>query len=197
MPAPLPVTGVLLAAGAGRRAGGPKALRHDPDGTSWLTRGVRLLGEGGCGHVVVVLGCRADDARALLDEAGPSVSVVENPSWSDGLAGSLRLGLRAVLGTEATAALVHLVDLPDVTAAVVARVLGAAPLGPAVLARAAYDGTPGHPVLVGRAHVPSLVDTLSGDEGAARFLRAAGAADVECGDLATGHDDDRPPGQRG
>ncbi|HEY6683600.1 MAG TPA: NTP transferase domain-containing protein, partial [Propionibacteriaceae bacterium] len=50
------IIGVLLAAGAGRRAGGPKALRVDPDGTSWLLRSITVLREGGCDAVVVVLG---------------------------------------------------------------------------------------------------------------------------------------------
>ena len=31
--------GLLLAAGEGRRFGGPKALARDADGTSWLLRG--------------------------------------------------------------------------------------------------------------------------------------------------------------
>ena len=34
------ILGVLLAAGAGRRAGGPTALRVDADGTSWLERSI-------------------------------------------------------------------------------------------------------------------------------------------------------------
>ena len=39
------VAGVLLAAGGGSRMGQPKALVHDPDGTSWLQRGVAVLRE--------------------------------------------------------------------------------------------------------------------------------------------------------
>ena len=34
------VVGLLLAAGAGERFGGPKALARDGDGTSWLLRSV-------------------------------------------------------------------------------------------------------------------------------------------------------------
>ena len=54
---------MLLAAGAGRRAGGPKALRIDSDGTSWLLRSIAVLRDGGCAAVVVVLGCEADRVR--------------------------------------------------------------------------------------------------------------------------------------
>ena len=60
------VMGVLLAAGAGRRAGGPKALRVDGDGTSWLLRSIAVLRDGGCDAVIVVLGCEAESARGIL-----------------------------------------------------------------------------------------------------------------------------------
>ena len=79
------ICGVLLAAGAGRRAGGPKALRVDPDGTSWLLRSIAALREGGCDAVIVVLGCEAARARDLLASstfAGDRlITVVNAPNW--------------------------------------------------------------------------------------------------------------------
>ncbi|TWP33047.1 hypothetical protein FGL98_22435 [Leekyejoonella antrihumi] len=39
---------MLLAAGAGRRMGLPKALMCGRDGTSWLARSVHVLHNGGC-----------------------------------------------------------------------------------------------------------------------------------------------------
>ena len=77
---------------------------------------------------------------------------------------SLRTGLAAV-GRERDV-LVSLVDLPDVGADVVARVLAAR----ADLARAAYDGSPGHPVLLGAAHLEPLLATLHGDAGSTCLL---------------------------
>ncbi|HET6529482.1 MAG TPA: NTP transferase domain-containing protein, partial [Actinoplanes sp.] len=50
------VAGLLLAAGAGRRMGTPKALLRDPDGTAWVTRSARVLVAGGCRPVLVVVG---------------------------------------------------------------------------------------------------------------------------------------------
>ena len=90
-----------------------------------------------------------------------------------------------------TAALVSLVDLPDVDAAVVARVLDAASRGRGDLARAAYDGVPGHPVLLGRDHWAGVVASATGDRGARDYLAAHDVDLVECGDLATGADVDR------
>ena len=45
----------MLAAGAGTRAGGPKALRRDADGVPWLHLAVAALRGGGCDPVLVVL----------------------------------------------------------------------------------------------------------------------------------------------
>lgn len=206
------VAGVLLAAGAGRRYGMPKALVDDG---GWLRRSVGALADGGCDPVLVVLGAAAEQAAALLPEDARSVIA---PDWEEGMGASLRAGLAALAdpapaavkgpvtapdagpgavevplaataaGTEA--ALIHLVDLPDVGAAVVRRVLGYAARD--AVARAAFDGRPGHPVLLGRDHWDALLDTVGGDRGARDWL--SGRADlvlVDCTDLATGADVDR------
>lgn len=187
------VCGVLLAAGAGRRAGGPKALRFDPDGTSWLLRSIGVLLAGGCDAVVVVLGCEADAARKIIAGSGfggdERVSVVEAASWRGGMGHSLRAGLLAVPSPGFDAVVVHLVDLPDVTSAVVVRLLRWA--SPSALARATYDGQPGHPVLIGSDHWSPVIDELTGDSGARAYLDRHGVVGVECGDLATGQDQDR------
>ncbi|MDT0187748.1 nucleotidyltransferase family protein [Microbacterium sp. ARD31] len=176
--------GLLLAAGAGERFGGPKALARDDDGTSWLLRSVQALRP--CAEIVVVLGAEAEQAAALLPM---SVVRVRAEDWADGMGASLRAGLEALGPTGHDAALVSLVDLPDVDAAVVARLLGHGS-GSDVLARAAYDGVPGHPVLLGRDHWDGVVATAVGDRGARDYLAANEVALVECGDLATGADVD-------
>lgn len=184
---PPAVTAVLLAAGAGRRAGGPKALRTGPDGVPWLTRSVGVLRDGGCPEVVVVLGCRAEPARRLVSGlAGVRVVIAED--WERGLGASLRAGLTA-LGPSASA-VVHLVDLPDVGADVVRRLLRDGGSGPRALARAGYRGRPGHPVLIGAGHVPEVLAQLRGDTGAGAYLRRHRARLVDCADLATGQDRD-------
>jgi nicotine blue oxidoreductase len=176
--------GLLLAAGAGERFGGPKALARDDDGTSWLLRSVAALRP--CDEIVVVLGAEAERAAALLPM---SVSRVRADDWTEGMGASLRAGLTALVATSHDAALVSLVDLPDVDAAVVARLVATAG-GPGVLARAAYDGVPGHPVLIGRDHWAGVVETATGDRGARDYLATHEVALVECGDLATGFDVD-------
>jgi CTP:molybdopterin cytidylyltransferase MocA len=192
VPSQVPTVGLLLAAGEGRRFGGPKALASDPDGTAWLLRSVEVLRTGGCEQVLVVLGAAAEEARALLAGLGDpaDVEVVVAPDWSEGMGASLRAGLAALARQPVEAALVHLVDLPDVGAAVVARMLERAS-GPTALARATYSGAPGHPVLIGRDHWDEVVATSTGDRGARDHLATHAHEVVECGDLATGRDRDR------
>lgn len=186
--------GLLLAAGGGRRMGTPKALLDDADGGSFVERGVRVLRDAGCSPVVVVVGAAADRAGALATAAGAEV-VVETPDWESGQSASLRSGIETLLhgdAQETDAACILLVDLPDVGTDVVARVLDAAGDGPAALARAAYAGVPGHPVLVGRDHWRGVLEVASGDRGARDYLAAHEHVVVECADLATGRDVDSP-----
>ena len=187
-PARSTAAGLLLAAGAGSRMGMPKALVHDERG-SWLQRGVEVLRQGGCDPVVVVLGA-APEAADLLDD---SVTVVVAEGWADGMGASLRAGLASVadLGPpDMTSVVVSLVDLPDLVPEVVSRVVGAAGAAAGTLARAAYDGVPGHPVLLGRDHWAGVAAAATGDRGARDYLATADVVLVECGDLASGRDVD-------
>ena len=180
--------GLVLAAGAGRRMGGPKALVRLVDGGPTLveTAVARVL-EGGCDRAVVVVGAAAEQAAALV--VGTGAEVVTAHDWDEGMGASLRAGLAHLEAGDADLALVTLVDLPDVTAEVVRRVLATAlGEGAAALARAAYDGVPGHPVAIGRDHWAAVRTTARGDRGARDHLRATAHVLVECGDLATGRD---------
>ena len=195
-PTPDPrTTGLLLAAGAGRRYGGPKALVVE-DGEPWVVRAAQTLLDGGCGDVLVVTGADADLVEEIIaTHEGSRVTSTRCGTWEQGMGESLRAGLTALATRGRTVPLrvvVHLVDLPDVGPDVVARVLEASGDGTDGLARAAYDGRPGHPVLLGRDHWQAVLDGARGDAGALSYLRRATPYLVECGDLATGEDVDAP-----
>lgn len=182
--------GLVLAAGSGRRYGGPKAL-VESGGETWVERAVRSLADGGCGPVLVAVGAQADAVTAVLP---PGVVPVAVPDHLTGMGASLRAGLSRAAGLGALQVVVTLVDLPDVGADVVRRLLAAAdPQDTDVLARAAYDGRPGHPVLIGRRHLAPIQELAQGDEGGRAYFGRHAVTLVECGDLATGHDVDRPP----
>jgi CTP:molybdopterin cytidylyltransferase MocA len=155
-----------------------------------VRRALRVLAEGGCAPLVVVVGAAASQVRAVLP---PEVRTVEALDWAEGMGASLRAGLAALttLDPSPDAALVHLVDLPGVTPAAVARLVSDA--GPGVLRRAAYGGLPAHPVLIGRSHWTGVRNTATGDAGARRYLAGHPALElVECGDIADPDDVDTP-----
>jgi CTP:molybdopterin cytidylyltransferase MocA len=195
LPAYDDVAGLVLAAGAGRRMGTPKALLPGAVETT-----VDRLLAAGCGTVTVVLGAAAEEAALLVPDDRARSVVAED--WREGMGASLRRGLgaleaaaRVAGGTEADAVLVTLVDLPDVGAEVMRRVLGhwaAEGRRRDALVRATYDGRPGHPVLLGREHWAPLSDELVGDRGAQGYLSGRRVLEVSCEDLATGRDLDRP-----
>lgn len=182
------IAGLLLAAGAGRRYGMPKAL---VDGGAWLRRAVTTLTDGGCDPVLVVVGAQADEVIPLVPEIADTVLAAD---WAEGMGASLRAGLAELIRSappQVQAALVHLVDLPDVDAPVLRRLVAVA--SPTVVARAGFESQPGHPVLLGRQHWADIVSSAHGDRGARDWL--AGRSDlivVDCSDLASGIDVDRP-----
>jgi CTP:molybdopterin cytidylyltransferase MocA len=197
------VAGLVLAAGAGRRYGGPKALvRYD--GRLLVERAVDVLRAAGCAPIGVVLGAAADRVRAeaCLGDA----ILIDNPDWSSGMGSSLRAGLVALAGTDAPAAVVQLVDTPGITPEAVRRLVALADpaahaagrSGPqpafSLLAMAGYGKRRGHPVLLGRDHWGGIARLAAGDVGARPYL--ASHADcvhiVPCGDVADDADMDTP-----
>ncbi|HWH26654.1 MAG TPA: nucleotidyltransferase family protein [Pseudolysinimonas sp.] len=183
-------TGIVLAAGAGRRHGTSKALLATPDGEPWIARAVHTLRAAGCEHVVVVLGADAEAAREFVP-VGAHPVVADD--WESGIAASLRAGLAAASHPSLMrdAALVTLVDLPDLPVTAVQRML-AAPITAATLRRAVYEGRLGHPIVIGRDHWDPLVHALGGQAETTEYVQAHGEF-VECGDLWGGADVELSP----
>lgn len=182
------VAGLVLAAGAGRRFGQPKAL-VPLIGELLVERACRTLRAGGCDPVFVVLGAAADEVRSRASLS--HVTVLENPDWADGMGSSLRTGLAAAAERSSVAAIVILpVDMPGISAESVSRVATYAHTN--ALVAAAYDHQRGHPVLIGRDHWPGVNATASGDVGARDYLRTRNVMLVSCEDISDSHDVDRP-----
>lgn len=193
--------GIVLAAGAGVRLGVPKALVRDPDGTPWTVRAVRALTDGGCARCVVVLGAAADHARELLPDGALAVDAAD---WREGIAASIRAGLRALGGPDPggrdpggadpggplQAAVITHVDLPGLPPTVVRRLLHDADA--ATIRQARYGERPGHPVVLGRSHWGAVTASMHGDSGARGWLLAHGVEEVDCTDLFDGADIDTP-----
>ncbi|WP_283234650.1 nucleotidyltransferase family protein [Candidatus Protofrankia californiensis] len=178
------VGGLVLAAGAGRRFGMPKAL-VTLGGESLVQRCARMLADGGCAPVFVVLGARAADV--LRSTSLPRERVVLAPDWALGMSASLRRGLAALAAVDENladrggnkdggnsgvdAVVIALADQPLLGAEAVRQLLAAHASG-AVAAVASYGGQPRNPVLLHRAIWAEVSALAHGDVGARAWLRA-------------------------
>jgi molybdenum cofactor cytidylyltransferase len=193
--------GLVLAAGAGERFGGPKQLAQ-LDGRPLLEHVLVAMAAAPLDRVAVVVGACADEVleRVPLHGAEPVVC----SDWQEGMAASLRAGVGAL--ADAGAIVVALGDQPRLSPEAVRRVMearsterpgvpaiaGSAGRSPRALAvRATYGGVPGHPVLLERALFGRLRE-LRGDEGARALLEGVEVRAVECDGLGAPDDVDTP-----
>lgn len=160
------VLGVVLAAGAGRRMGGPKALLV-VEGTRLLDRATAVLRAGGC-----------DGVGAIVPPgvvASPGVLTVENPSAQTGMRSSLELAVTVAQGYDAVA--VTLVDTTGVSVEAVGATVAAWRADPSRIYVAQYNGRRAHPAVMTTERWAAAVELADADEGARRYLQAH-AADV-------------------
>jgi molybdenum cofactor cytidylyltransferase len=160
------VTAVVLAAGEGRRVGGPKGLL-ETGGETFLSRVVTACRDGGCDAVIVVTAPPPDPTGEEAARAG--ARVVRNPDPARGMFSSVLLGLAAA---EPGGVLVFPVDHPHVRAETVRGLLGAGrTASPDSWAVPLHEGRRGHPVWLGpgavavvrsRPSAGSLREALSG-----------------------------------
>lgn len=153
---------MILAAGRATRFGGRKLLAPI-DGLPMLQHVLDLAAAAPLTHVVVVLGADAAEIEAAC--AWRDERRVINPDPRSGLAGSVRLGLRALEGTQAERAAVLLGDQPLLTLSQLSTVLGA----PGAIVVPTYAGVPGNPVALDRS-LWSLAESLDGDRGLSQLF---------------------------
>jgi nicotine blue oxidoreductase len=136
------IVAVVLAAGEGRRIGGPKGLLRI-GGTTFLAHASALLARPAVASVVAVLGAEADRVRAE-GRLAEGVTVVVNERWREGMLSSVLAGLDAAEALGAEAVLIHPVDHPGVDPATIERVAEALLRG-AAIAVPSWEGRRGHP----------------------------------------------------
>lgn len=157
-PAAGSVIGIVLAAGAGRRLGRPKA---DVllGGRRLVDRAVAVLRDGGCTEVLAVL--RPGQAPAS------GARTVINYEPDSGMGSSLRCALAGV--GESDACMVLLADLVGVRPAEVAEAIARFRAGAGIVA-VRRAGQRSHPVLVARRWYPEFAAAAVGDQGGRAFF---------------------------
>ena len=152
-----PTAALILAAGLGTRFGGRKLLAPI-DGQPMLQHVLDLVADAEMAPVVVVLGDDGDELEAAC--RWRSELRLRNRSPQEGLASSVRLGLRALDRLHAERAAVLMGDQPFLAPDQL-RAIVAAP-GQIVVPR--FDAVAGNPVVLGRSVWP-LASSLEGDRG--------------------------------
>lgn len=163
------VAAVVLAAGASRRLGRPKALL-DFDGMTALELALRSLREAGVTSGVVVLGDESDVVRRAVD---PSPFLwVHNPLPEAGRMGSVVVGLGAVGAVDV---LLWPVDRPLASTATVRALLAAAAEDASQdLLVPEFEDRRGHPLVLRAGLQPALL-AADPDASLRDVLRSAGA----------------------
>lgn len=137
--------------------GQPKALLP-LRGRTFVEHVVSALVGGGCGRVLVVVGPVGTPVgeRTAAAAVAAGARVVHNPHADSEQIDSLRVALRAL--PPATAAVLSTpVDVPGITAATVAALIGAFRARGAPLVRPVCGPRHGHPVLFSRRLLPELL----------------------------------------
>ncbi|MEJ1156780.1 molybdopterin-binding/glycosyltransferase family 2 protein [Prosthecomicrobium sp. N25] len=193
-PAERRIAAVVLAAGRSTRMGGPNKLLATIDGKPLVRRAAGAACGSRAASVTVVTGHMAEAVAAALE--GLDVTIVHNPDYAEGLSTSMKAGIAAV-PADAEAAVVLLGDMPQVTAAIVDRLIAAYdPARGALAVVATAEGRRGNPTLISRRFFPDLM-AVSGDVGARQVLQGYPEAvvEVELGEAA-GLDLDTPEALR-
>ena len=158
------ITGILLAAGAGRRFGGQKLLQPLADGVPVVIKAARSL-SGAVDQVVAVIRPGEHQLARLLAAQGATITVY--PTADQGMGTSLAWGVCA--SADADGWLVALGDMPFIRARTSQQIAEQLRHG-ALLAAPTYAGRRGHPVGFARIFGARL-RRLSGDRGARTLLR--------------------------
>jgi CTP:molybdopterin cytidylyltransferase MocA len=171
------IAAVVLAAGASTRLGEPKQLVV-LGGETLLERAVRVAREAGCQPLVVVVG--AEHVKMLGNSVMGDVVTVINDKWQEGMASSIRLGVREleVAAKDAEGVLLMTCDQPAVTA----KHLFHLTLLRAEVKASRYAGKNGVPAFFPKKYFSKLTE-LKGDAGARELLAEARYEELENGEL--------------
>jgi molybdenum cofactor cytidylyltransferase len=184
------IAALVLAAGQGRRMGGPHKLLATIDGKPLVRHVAEAALASKAAGVTVVTGHMAEAVRASL--ADVSVKFVDNPNFADGLSTSLRAGI-ASLAEDVDGAIVLLADMPLVSAEMIDRLIDAFdPDAGSLIVVPTVEGKRGNPVVWSRRFFRDLM-TVHGDTGGRHLIgdNPDAVTEVELGP-AVGLDIDTP-----
>jgi molybdenum cofactor cytidylyltransferase len=170
------IAAIVLAAGRSTRMGGPNKMLAEIGGKPLVRIAAEQALASKASPVIVVTGHQQERVAAALE--GLPVTLVHNPDFADGIAGSVKAGIAAV-PADADGAVVCLGDMPQVDAALIDQLIAAFdPEKGALAVVPVFDGRRGNPVLWSRRFFPDLM-AIEGDIGARHLIGRYNEAVVE------------------
>jgi len=146
------IAGIILAGGASRRMGSPKALLQF-QGETFLDRLIRIFSDI-ADPVIVVVGHHADAIRSGAQRSSEAIFAV-NSAPERGMLSSLQCGLAAV-PEAAEAVMFTPVDHPHLDSSTLDRIISDFQAKHAPVTVPVYGGKHGHPVCVSKAVAAEL-----------------------------------------
>lgn len=138
--------------------GRPKPLL-DWGGETLIEYQVRQLIAAGIEDLVVVLGHRADEIAALVEDG----TIVVHEGWAEGRASSLRRGAEALTGDVASVVVLG-ADQPR-PAAITRRLIDEHAISGALITVPSHEGTRGHPPVLDGSLIPDLLSVRDETQG--------------------------------
>jgi len=166
-----PTAGIMLGAGTSSRMGQPKQLLQ-VGGTPMLLRVLGAAMASPLAHIVLVLGPNAMEVRGALGllPQGPRLKLIFNEHHTEGMASSIRAGIREIKNDFPSCMLV-LGDQPLLDAATIELLLKAFWSSTQEICVPFGRGVRGQPVIFGRRFYEELM-ALKGDVGGRGILEA-------------------------
>jgi len=160
---------VILAAGSSSRFGKPKQLL-DYNGKSLVQHAADEALQTNMQPVIIVVGANHVTTKKEVKKKG--IQIVHNEKWQEGIASSLRFGLKAVIKiSPATDGIIFMVcDQPYVTSSLLKNLLQKQHESKLPIVASAYGNSIGTPALFHKTFFTELAD-LAGDAGAKKLFR--------------------------
>jgi molybdenum cofactor cytidylyltransferase len=159
---------LILAAGQSSRLGSPKQLL-EYNGASLIKRVVQTALDSEIGRVTVVLGANANKIGTELDM--PGLCLIENSDWEEGMASSIRAGVKAItdLEPDTDGIMILVCDQPHLERPVLDQLLQVQRETGLPVTASVYQGRTGTPAIFHKSFFPLLME-LKGDTGARKLF---------------------------